>query len=666
MKRTSVSFDLSSGWTLSVPPQLSSKAVGELNNYDIVTTNWYSEDEGVTIDRVPGVTHQALIEFLDYGERKVFAATPSQNILYQFELEVIGLEIKHVPFPFALKDSHYHLGLGRWSGMRFNNKNLARVARSSSEIEHVLIENWEKVKTNDLSFFLRSSHLVGVTHTPYFDDYRQFLWVHNAHEDHLFYLFIFDVRATIVHVGQFGDTALLQFEGMRDKEVSWRNPHGRVYTQVSNSILAVPIMLPKHLGIYTAELNITGEPFNVIFDVRLRWPYSVPRDYIQRGGLLEYDSKDGEWPEIVGVHIDDKESYSYLPGHGNVGHLTHYQSLRLREEFPFFRALVRSFAKWYFVDVQNYAYAFPYALRYCRAAQSILDEYSDRVGIVDEKLSDDLSQLLPSHLNPPLLMLRLDIDDQESSNAPAAFVVYDPVYDGWRNIMVFDQDQAMDLPRSWIIPFDDNTRQELHESYTHYSPAYADGMFSDELERVEELFGGANAKLATAYKRDRIYYSEVRKTLSLEPTKIDEYWKSVHVQLLEERQRILDSIDMVVTWETAVVFEDNMKELINYMFYIREQCIKYNDIIDDADNDEFSYYQNNFNLAAPSGDAAITASNSLREFTRTRLAPNDVNLFSEDFVPLIKNVINSAREEYRLSYVYAPDRVFRLVLDVLA
>ncbi len=565
-----VTFDDDHVWVLSVPPFLDTKIVGEVETSAEAKISWYTDtSKDLLIDQVPGVVHQATVQFIAHGEKRVFANV--LNVRYQFNLEATRVEVRHVYYDLEKKDRFYALGGGRWSGLRFNNRKLARVSRSSPELKYVLAEHWNQVKSQSPEFFRRSVFVVKKTRAQYFDRCLQFLWVENEYEEHVFYLFVFEPRTLDVYVSRFGDDVSLQVGAFKGKNVRWRNPSKFVGVRSFGTSMVVTVVLPRDLGVYTAEILDDKAHFFVHFNLQMRWLSSVPQSMIQRGGTQDFDWKNSEWPEILGERVDDFNSVSLFPNLGDLGRLRHLESLRIEEESPFYKAMIRCFAKWYNTDLQNYARLFSHAVDYARIGQQLIDASGDRLLVADDAMPDDMALLLPPHLNPPLLLLSLDSGDVEMSGAALAYVVYDPVNARWRNILAFNEEHAFDIPWSWRYEIDELTQTLLYDSYTHCSPAYVNGAFAVERSRLEkEVLNAKEALLAERYRRDRTTVGDSVETLKLEAVAIPRYRREFNARIGKELVELKCRVDINVNWDTQ--FGDDLREMVNFLQYFSYRC----------------------------------------------------------------------------------------------
>ena len=599
-------------WVLSVPPQLSVRSVGEINNFEEETTTWYTKDEQVRIERVPGTVHQATVDFLDFGRKTVYASTPSRNLFFEFLLEAAVLNIEYIEFPLLRDHGRrrgrarlYRLPPGLWTGVRFTNREMVNFARNDSALQYKISNEWDKVENRDPSFFVHFVEVAGVTHTPYFYGHRQFLWATNQYESNTFYLFIFSAQTENVYVNTFGDSAVLLISdsltreggdnGYDDKtgldsdsssvkSIKWTNSSGKVRdTDNDKSVMEFEVVLPRQLGKYVAELTLVDKgkegSFRVAFDVELRWPYVVTQDYMHKRGIPEFNFTTSSWPLVYGERVDTYNSVSILPILGDMGRLTHYQTLRSSEEdeTPFFKAAIRSFAKWYGTDVQNYARVFPWLVSYCELAQRVVESSDGRVGIADETIPNDVAQLLPSHLNPPLLMMKLDaLDTTVYNGALALYIVFDPVEEVWVNALSFSTERTSPLPKHWTVDIAKGLRKALKESYLRCSPAYVEGQFVDERTRiVEEVSGGSSATLAQLYERDRSRYLELERVAALKSDFIRDDQERLVQSIQSAYEHLESSLYIEVSWKRAIEFERGALELMNYIGYIVQQLRYY-------------------------------------------------------------------------------------------
>ncbi|OQW72212.1 MAG: hypothetical protein BVN35_14470 [Proteobacteria bacterium ST_bin11] len=615
--QSGVVFNTLKPWTLSVPPLLNDRVVGELGNAPDQITTWYTRGENVVIANVPEITHQATVEFVDFGEWTIFAETPSRNLRYEFRLEAARLTIETIEFSAKAKSkasSYYRMPLGVWSGLRFSNTDLVRLSSFTPlELERAITNDWDKVKRRDRSFFVHALTLTRVQRILYFQGHRQFFWAINELEVHSFYLFVFTTQTEIVRIERFGDTALLHvdsfyWQSVRDevngveeddddndnqtsstelKAIKWINPRGRSHREDGGKYsLLLDVVLPRQLGRYIAELTLIDRgrkgKVQVVYNVELAWPFYVPRENMERSWRTNFDRESSQWVRVYGVREDAYLNNSALPGQCDRVQLVNFQSLRLEasgeEEFPFFKAAIRSFALWYNVDVQNYALVFPWLVRYCVLAQGIVERSRGRLGIADDSMLDDVAQLLPAHLNPPLLMVKLDVNDGDSvmyDGSKAVFIVYDPVQERWFNVFSFDADNPRPLPKKWTVPLLKSTRRTLKESYLRCSPAYVEGRFSDERKRVEKLTGGESAVLAQRYKHDRLRYQSLVEGASVKSTFINNAQRSLLVQLSEVYAHFEMLLFLELDWRLADDFEVRALSLINYLSYLLGQLRDY-------------------------------------------------------------------------------------------
>lgn len=570
--REGVVFNGLRPWTLSVPPNLSTQVVGELNVYEQTTTTWYTRDAGVRIDRVPGTVHQATVQFLDFGAKKVYAQTLSRNQLFEFTLEAVRLTVERVEFPLARSNDSFRLSRGLWNGVRFNNAELLERSEFAEELEHVIVTRWEEVKARSPRFFVRREDVRDVRFVPYFDRHRQFLWVQNNYETHHFYLFVFEAARTRAFVSLFGEVALLDVAALASgcRGVRWHGPDGRRVAGCFSSRFYVTVVLPRQLGRYAAFVEFSdGAVFFVPFDLKIRWPFRVSRDRLDGWDDERYVRSAGVWNPLSEAPSDSSG-------------LSRRDSLRLAEHLQTkaFMAAVRSFAEWYHVDVQNYALLYPRLREYCEACQELL---SDRVILADERMPKDVVRLLPTHLNPPLLLLALTVDDVDSSKAAAAYVVYDPVFRRWRNILVFDDDAAFDLPGEWLdrrTLFTEETKDRLFENYVLSSPEYVQGIYVDskvreEAKEEEEEERENKSNLASRYLSARRRYAELRSLVESRPTLVDDYRSAFFNDYAETHSRFTRVVAVESLWRRAVIFEEQVLEVLHYLLYIRQQCFYY-------------------------------------------------------------------------------------------
>lgn len=466
----STSFSGVRSWIVSVPPVLSAVA---LRTIDVQKTresvSWYSDDEPggkLTVSLLPDAPHQANVEIQALGEYTIRCSAQNQH--FQYELASVSMSVKRVVFPLEEGDTLYYFDDGsRWSGIRFSSKDLADTRdRSLSWMTDYLASHWSR----DLLSPQNISVVKNVRGVPQLDYTRPLLLVHAYKDRTAWQLIVFEFASREQYIHAFGEDVVLKMQ----LPASVRSVFRLVWKSFDDSPLigeepVITVVMPQQLQWYRAEVHtVDAHVFSIYVKLDIRWPFTVPRRYLARKDMdVHYDAAKG-WPPVEGAprrlpsHRDGSLLNYYTPQPEDTG-----ESLATPFEGEFFQALVYCYARYHFVDVQNYARLFPFLVEYAQCMQKIVDDNGDRVEIITS-MPDNVRTVLPDHLGFPLLFLRLTDQDEEDLRVQYTYVVYDPLNIRWINIF----EPSLILLPAWHVSTSIALRQRVRILFQRSSIEY--------------------------------------------------------------------------------------------------------------------------------------------------------------------------------------------------
>ncbi len=523
-RRRVVSFDDLGRFILSVPPILSVDKPLEIDYYKTdQALNWRVQrgdlNSKFMFDSEDVVSaHQIQVAFSRYGEmlvtcKAMYTMYRSTEVIvstYRFKLtwlkfvsKIIGLDHQRINTTFPVY-AELASDFQNYSFLQTSDSILFSYAENDVYTIAHLVNTWPLYELNSATWENRT--LPDMKFTVDFS--RPILLVRDLDTKSTLYLFVVKLAPVKIEISRFGEYVKLNLAyDSATKYVTWKSPQGKDMFLAERSQFAFHVVIPRHLGVYTAEIRNRGSvgvpEYSVTFLIELKWDIKVPYGYIQRSSLLEFE-KNGTWAYSNPAVTHDRV---ILPNERRIELIS---DLRADYNSVFYRKMINAWAYNYMVDLENYAQCFPYVLQYCRLMDMLLQKFisqSDRNVILIDRMDPNIRQFLPNYMSEPILNLQLLPTDEDSADSHYSYVIFDPLYGKWINIMSLYQHERTINPK-WL-PKDMEQFDELHRSikrlYVHVSP---ESQFIGE-EQQREAAAEPTGKWVTI--RDN--YDSVRETI---------------------------------------------------------------------------------------------------------------------------------------------------------
>lgn len=595
-RRQHVDFE-SGKFVLTVPPILSVDPPLQLDFYKTdQAIKWRvirnAASPVIAFDTAEVVSsHQIEVTSAEYGEiplmcEVIYTEYQSKRVVstrYEFMLTwldcrsmVISIDHFDVNAPLPIY-KNIRRPLANYWMHRVADESLFAYAGVDEYVKNYLRETWPRYEVS--SAWQRTTYLDLVATI---DFSRPVILVRDADTNGTLNLFVVKLLPVKIEVPCFGERVLLDLAYDRTvNEVSWKTPQNQLLSVQEASQLIFNVVVPQHLGVYTAEIrarNSSGLPnYTVSFSVELRWTSSVPYDFIQRFSVEEFE-KYGKWER-------NNPAVTYKRVSGPKGDFELVCDLRSDYTGLFYQKMINAWAYNYAVDLGNYAQYFPRVLQYCRCMDRYVEQFtkvSNRDVQIVDRIDANVRQFLPKHLSEPVLQLVLLAQDEDAIESHFAFVIFDPWYSQWINIIAIQPHQSSINP-AWL-PAHMKQFDYIHEEIRHLYPFVSVEMqFSDTI--VERKTKDVPSERWQLIRQDYVDTEALLRQLTFDVRDLDANISRIYSELPRQINRsyfehIEDARDHIYaelvleTEEQFIKMKQDYDSYIRYVSNVLYQCLR--------------------------------------------------------------------------------------------
>lgn len=595
--RQIVNFDAAGRFIITVPPLLSVERPLELDYYrtdQALSWRVKSQDVAPTIRfDVADVAsaHQIEVQADRYGELEIFCDvihTLNKSVQafatqYNFKLSwlkfnsaVLFLDHGKLNLPLDVRDSVDYRSRN-YAVSQISNDVLFSYADDDAYTTTYIADTWPLHEiSSSWNEMAREELVLSVDFT------RPVVLLRDLDSRGNFYLLVIKLLPVKIEIVSFGEQVSLQLKYERSGNyVTWKNPQQQTLSVGETALLKFHAVLPRHLGVYTAEIRqqgATGMPEYVVpFSVELKWTTNVPYAYIQRFSRIEFEQM-GSWaasnPAISYERIKtiDRDFYAVC-------------DLRSAYKGVFFRKMINAWAYNYLVDLENYAQCFPYVLEYCKCMDELVDginrERTREVRIID-RMDANIRQFLPNYLSEPILNLLLRATDADGADGHFAYVIFDPLHGRWINVMAL-YPYAAPVNPSWL-PRVTSWSTGLYERIQRVFPRIAAELQFKQLDQERAV-----SEVPTERWQDiRADYDDSRDKVDSLYREMNEFSNNLAVQVRDKRKALeaehdsftrqaVNLIRRRIIVENSAELEKRIRAVDNYIRFVASvvtSCIR--------------------------------------------------------------------------------------------